>query len=103
MSLKRTPEGKMVLYDAHTGQRREFWPVDGRGLMASGEFTATPPGEPETVLATDAATVSATSQPPEPPAVHPLGVPMVVTQAHEAPAGKPMAEPIRVPQMKGRR
>jgi len=40
---QRTPEGKWAIYHAVTGQRIDRWPVDARGMLATGEYTATPP------------------------------------------------------------
>lgn len=38
-------ETKMVIYHAVTGERLERFPVDGREMVASGEYTLTPPAE----------------------------------------------------------
>lgn len=106
MTPTRTPEGKWQLYSVSTGELKSAWPVDARGMLASGEFTATPPDDSETASAADAATVSATSQPVLPPALppHPLGMPSVATHSRDAGPGQPFAAPVRTSSRKqGRR
>lgn len=39
----RTPVGKWVIYN-QDGDAVERWPVDAKGMVASGEFSAQPPG-----------------------------------------------------------
>ena len=94
MTTQRTPEGKWVVFDRATGQRLERWPVDARAMLASGDFTATTPDDSETTLA-DVAPEDATSQPPETPQQHALGVPLVLSHAHDTPPAAPMSEPVR--------
>lgn len=38
-----TPTGQWVLWDVATGQQLTRWPVDAQGMVASGEYTLTPP------------------------------------------------------------
>lgn len=39
-NFQRTSEGKAVIYERSTGQAIERWPVDARGMIESGEYTA---------------------------------------------------------------
>lgn len=42
-----TPDGKWVIWERSTGRRIESWPVDARGMLASGWATdVDPAGEP---------------------------------------------------------
>ena len=86
MTPTRTPEGKWRIYERTTGQVLDRWPVDARGMLESGAFTADPPesGEAHT------ATVTAAPQPP------PVEVPLVITRAHDAAPGQPLGEPVHV-------
>lgn len=89
-----TSEGKVVLYHATTGQRREFWPVDARGILGTGEYTADPQsGAPATSASVDPAPEHPI---PEIPTEYAPGVPLVVTRAHEAEPLAPLQEPERV-------
>ena len=100
----------MVVFERATGRRLERWPVDARAMLASGDCTATPL---EDGAGADP-TADAAPQPPaaEAPAfvdvpsassVHPLGVPLVVTRAHDAAPSQPFAEPVRTARKGGRR
>lgn len=40
---QRTPEGKWAIYHGTTGQRIDRWPVDAKAMIATGEYTGTPP------------------------------------------------------------
>jgi hypothetical protein len=42
---QRTPEGKWAIYHAVTGQQIERWPVDARGMLATGEYVSEPPSK----------------------------------------------------------
>ena len=42
MQVEKTAQGKVAIYNVETGERVERWPVDARGMIASGEFSATP-------------------------------------------------------------
>lgn len=42
MQVEKTAQGKVKLYPADGGEPVERWPVDARGMIASGEFSATP-------------------------------------------------------------
>lgn len=76
----------MVLFRVSTGERLERWSVDARGMVASGEFTETPPAG----AAPEPASVPAQPVLPPPVPVHPLStaalvVPSVVTHSYDAP------------------
>lgn len=86
MTPERTHEGKWVLYHTATGKRFERWPVDGRDMIASGDYTADP-SECQVAAATVAAAPIAPAPPPIPipePAEHSPGVPLVVTKSADA-------------------
>lgn len=124
MKTERTKEGKVVIYDASTGQRLERWPVDARAMVASGEFVEFPPsGEPDTVPETrpslDPAEVESVkpvaaapvlTPAPHPdalgitplPSVTPTGAPAVHSTAADAAPAVPLGDqPIR--RSRGRR
>lgn len=42
MQVEKTAQGKVAIYNVETGDRVERWPVDARGMIASGEFSPTP-------------------------------------------------------------
>lgn len=84
----RTPEGKVRLFHASTGEAREFWPVDARTIIASGEYAATPP---EWATMPTVAPVAPTPVMPPAPAAHPLGIPVVAATAATASPAAPMA------------
>ncbi len=97
-SLPRTPEGKVVLVNCATGQRVERWPVDARGMIASGDFTA----DTHEAASAQAATVGspapitpAAPDSPDAPKLHPLGGPVVATHSRDAEPGKPVEIPTK--------
>jgi len=100
--IERTPEGMDVLYEASTGRRRRFWPVDARDHLASGDYTAVPPGGAAYEAADDIATVDATSLVSGSPDEYAPGVPLKLTRSHDAPPAQPMQAPVRT-HRKGRR
>ena len=59
MPLQSTPEGKWVLYHAATGQRITRWPVDGRDMIACGEYSGDTPDETALAAARVAAETAA--------------------------------------------
>jgi hypothetical protein len=83
----RTPEGKWVLYDRVTGERLVRWPVDARGMLESGGYTAESPDGAEPSAAPEHVAPSI----PAPPYEHPLGVAPVLTTAETASPGQPMS------------
>lgn len=42
MQVEKTAQGKVRLYPVDGGEPVERWPVDARGMVASGEFSPTP-------------------------------------------------------------
>jgi hypothetical protein len=40
---QRTPEGKWRVYDKETGAYLDRWPIDARGLLATGDYVDEPP------------------------------------------------------------
>jgi hypothetical protein len=46
MQLEKTAQGMIRLYDKETGKPLDRWPVDARGMLASGQFSNQPiPGK----------------------------------------------------------
>ena len=90
MTPERTPEGMWVLYQATTGTRVLRWPVDGRGLLATGAYTADPTNGDDR----HTASVAPGSETPAPtvPLLHSPGVPLVVSAG---PALAPVPTPSR--------
>ena len=79
MTIARTPDGKWTLYQVSTGQAFACWPVDGRLLLASGEYTAdTPTGE--RAPAASVAPVPDAVLPASLPLEHSPGVPLVAAR-----------------------
>lgn len=92
MTIARTPDGKWTLYQVATGQAVVCWPVDGRLLLASGEYTAdTPNGE--RAPAASVAPVPDAGLPALLPVEHSPGVPLVA--AREGIPESPLATPSR--------
>lgn len=90
MTPERTPEGMWVLYQATTGTRVLRWPVDGRGLLETGAYTADPTNGDHRHTAPVA---PGSETPASLPTLHSEGVPLVVatagTPATFAPAPTP--------------
>lgn len=82
----RTPEGKWVLYDVSTGERMERWPVDARGMIESGGYTADAPHG----ALPDPAPQHTAPDMPATPYEHPLGVAPQITKAEDAAPAQPM-------------
>ena len=101
MTFERTPEGKMVLYRTRDGQRFERWPIDGRSMLATGEYTADPLNGDVSQTATVAPGSEAAPEVPALPTEHSPGVPLVAMKAADAPPAKPVAIPGATP--RGRR
>lgn len=80
----RTPEGKVVLIRASTGERFERWPVDAREMLATGEYTQ---GQP------DPAPPPAVLGIPQLPKEIAPGVPAVYTHARDAAPAVPFQMP----------
>ena len=100
MGLPRTQDGKVVLYDASTGERFARWPIDAREMLATGAYTT------DTLQATNGvATVPVTTRGeplPVVPAVpgalmSPTGAPLVIGKAVGA------AQPMQFPSSASRR
>lgn len=101
MTPERTPAGKWVLYEVATGRRVERWPVDGRQMIETGGHTATPP-DGHIAPAATVAPGSSTVLPPELPAEHSPGVPLIA--ATEGVPASPIADlSPDAPKAKGRR
>ena len=82
MSLPRTQDGKVVLYDASTGERFARWPIDAREMLATGAYTT------DTLQVTSAvATVAVAVRDEHRPAIStgalmsPTGAPLVIGKA----------------------
>jgi hypothetical protein len=96
MTPARTPEGKVVLFRESDGQRFERWPVDARGMMASGEYTYTEPplSDAHSLIKDDGIATALASGAPIPVPGAPDPVPHV-TQANaqnaaQSPTGAPL-------------
>jgi len=44
VQVEMTAQGKVVLFNNETGERIERWPVIAKGMLANGEYSATPVG-----------------------------------------------------------
>lgn len=66
MTPERTPGGLWVIYRGADGQRMERWPIDARGMLATGGYTADPPNGDSSLTAT-VAPGTAIPEPPDPP------------------------------------
>lgn len=101
-----TPSGKWILYSRISGQRLERWPVDARGMLASGEYTA----DPSLVDGgwSSAATVAPASETPvvvdpmphvtkalEVGALSPTGAPLVIAPFDGVSPAAPIGPPVR--------
>jgi len=54
--MLKTPEGKVIVFAASTGQQLERWPVDAKLLLANGEATLEAPEGVDVQLAPPAPT-----------------------------------------------
>jgi hypothetical protein len=48
--MLKTAEGKWILFAVDGGEQKEFWPIDGKALLASGSHTTEPPAGKEPVI-----------------------------------------------------
>jgi len=58
MLIEHTQQGKVRLYNAETGEAIERWPVDAKGMVASGEYSyEKPTGRSKAAKTADAGTL----------------------------------------------